>query len=157
VGDDWYGNYGGANRINGRIYPNGQNGLKRDDIGPGDGNDNPRPKDCFDECYLEHDRCIADANDPSKTPCGYKDGAKKDCDLALFPCLVKCIVVPYGLDDDGRRVVKLETILKGWPLGALALPVIPILAHPGGWLPPSPPMPIGGPGTPSSGISVFTW
>ena len=142
-GDDYYGNYGGEKRINGKIYPPDQkdengNYLKRSDIGPPKG---PEPVDCFDRCYMEHDRCIADANDRDLTPCGQKDAAKKDCDIALSACLAGCAIVPLRGGEDSS----VTTILKGWPLGIIAMPVMPILAHPKGWLPPKGPTPPMGP------------
>ena len=137
IGDNYYGNYGGANRINGRIYPPDQkdengNYLKRSDIGPRNG---PEAVDCFDRCYMEHDRCIADANNTDLTPCGQKDAAKKDCDIALSACLAACSLMPLSGDVEDS----VKTLLKGWPLGIIAMPVMPFFAHPAGWLPPKGP------------------
>ena len=62
------------------------------------------------------------------------------CVIALSACLAGCVIVPIRGDEDSPAM----TILKGWPLGIIAMPVIPILAHPTGWIPPkgpTPPMP----------------
>ena len=139
IGDDYYGNYGGANRINGRIYPPGQKNddgtyLKSEDIGEPNG---PPPIDCFDKCYMEHDKCIADANDSEKTPCNMSDQEKKNCDIALSACLIGCSLNPFSVEPENP----IKTIVQGWPMGIVAIPIMPFFAHPKGWLPPKGPYP----------------
>ena len=82
-GDDYYGNYCGANRVNGTYQASGQSGVSSDDMGPPR---HPSPLDEFDKCCLSHDICLAkvDENFPEGHPS--RNLEIKNCDARISAC-----------------------------------------------------------------------
>ena len=111
-GDDFYGRYCGAKRINGRIYPNGQRGLRVEDIGA------VKSKDAYDECCKLHDQCLSRMQNTCwKSQCE-KNLATKDCDLRISLCWLRAQLKDKNLSIPARLRV------------SVAIPIMPILAHP---------------------------
>ena len=81
--NDLHGRYCGAKRVNGELLPNGQEGMSPQEIG------SEPPIDKFDECCLEHDRCLASADvDTSLSPSN-RNLAIHTCDFAIAGCWLK--------------------------------------------------------------------
>ena len=82
-GDDYYGNYCGANRVNGVYRALGQSGIDSSDMGPPK---HPSPVDEFDKCCLSHDICLAkvDQNFPEGSP--MRNLEIKNCDARISAC-----------------------------------------------------------------------
>ena len=127
--DDIYGQYCGACRINGLYFPDGQTGWKEDEIGAGavfwyyDEQNNltrgvgPEPDNAFDRCCMDHDKCLARA-DQKYCPCSDEYAlAVKQCDLVLSGCWAKAHA-ELGFYPTAR----LKT--------AIAIPVMIVVAHP---------------------------
>ena len=85
--DDYFGRYCGAKRINGLLYPNGQEGLTEDDIG---GETDPKASNDADECCRIHDRCLARAaNMEIPEDCAFRE--KTTCDSDLIRCWTRAL------------------------------------------------------------------
>ena len=128
---DVYGNYCGACRINGKFFDgDGQKGWKSEEIGEGckyyyydetSGEKHediaPPPKDAFDRCCMEHDRCLADV-EYMMASSSEKSKQTKMCDGQLSWCWLKAY---FGLNLSVEARIKTTT----------AIPVMIVGAHPG--------------------------
>ncbi len=127
---DVYGNYCGACRINGKYFDGeGQHGWKSEEIGEGrtyhyydrTGEKKiavaPPPKDDYDRCCMDHDRCLADVEHLNATQ-AEKSKQTKICDERLSWCWLKAYV---GWNSAIVARIKPTS----------AIPVMAIAVHPG--------------------------
>ncbi len=85
-GDDFHGNYCGANRVNGTYRADGQSGVSSGDMGPPK---HPKPVDKFDECCLSHDICLAKVDETFPSEGKSRSLAIKNCDARISACWLK--------------------------------------------------------------------
>ena len=127
---DVYGNYCGSCRINGKFFDGeGQQGWKSDEIGEGriyhyyDSTGRkkfavaPPPRDDYDRCCMDHDRCLADVEYSNASP-AEKSKQTKICDEKLAWCWFKAYC---GLNFAIEARIKTTS----------ATPVMAFIAHPG--------------------------